>query len=146
MKNLISTLFLAGSLVLSGCRNKEKLEKFNQKNKQVYKDFVEFIEKNGERKYDEKSRENGIVFDYVKDDKIVRIIVNHRLNAIYAYSLSDGNMSIDNNMDGLNSGLFKSDEFFGTKIGLDSIIDIMCAQLYTNAIKEIMRKEKYKNY
>ena len=145
-RNLVLHLAVAGGLVLNGCGNKN-LEKYNQEHKKDYENFVEFIEKNGEKSYDENDRENGISYNYTKEGKIVRIIVNRRLDAIYIYPLSGvEGMTIDYRMDGLNSGLFKSDKFLGNKIGLDPLTDIVCAQFYTNAIKEVMRNKKYKNY
>ncbi|MEK6823505.1 MAG: hypothetical protein AABY06_00575 [Nanoarchaeota archaeon] len=44
MKTLTKLLipFIAGSLVLGGCGNKE-LEEYNKKNQQVYKDATQFV-------------------------------------------------------------------------------------------------------
>ena len=129
---------------------KSELEKFNQENKQVYEDFIKFCNENpNKRKYAESQYEiefpnNKYSINFVeKNGKISCLSINFTENDFYDWGL---NGLDERNLDGYTftdeSGLIES-KFLKE---LSSKKQLEVAKEYTETLKEIMRKEKYKKY
>ncbi len=160
MKTLLSTLILAGSLVLGGCGNKEskkldsaekklsELGKFNLENKQIYEDFLKFCNENPNKiKYAES--QYGIKFSHQK-----YYIDFIEKKSLYIY-IKGGKSFHDGNGDGLDeksidSQVSKDKETGLTKVeeikGLPPEKQLEVAKEYKSLLIEIMHEEKYGNY
>ena len=156
MKNLISTLFLGGALVLGSCENKEsvkeetktepvkveqfsELEKYNQENKQVYSDFIDFVKENSKKPY---ITRKDILYSFKEkyyfysDDSSNVILVHNKNKTFY-----------DDNVDGINGRdhrQINNKIEFSENLSPEKQLEI--AKDYTENLKQIMHDEKYKNY
>ena len=139
LTNIVAaSLFGLGSLVLSGCGNKE-LKEYNKKNKQVYGYFISFIKEN-------KNREEGLLWVAKLENGNLELGLE-KGDLLYAY--------LDYGSDGLEGNdkvgvMFdivpiKNTTISGMK-GAYKKDQLKAAKEYTNTLKEIMHEAKYKEY
>ncbi len=159
MKTLINTLFLAGSLILSSCENKElkeetktasitPLDKFNLENKNIYNDFSEFIRNNPNKiKYNKNQyqiKELGINFTENRDT-LIYLDVQTEKNSPITFSDNESN-GLDEKF--VDSYTFKEKEsnliktFLIKDFSPEKQLEI--AKEYTELIKKIMHESKYR--
>ncbi|MFA6920083.1 MAG: hypothetical protein WC264_03500 [Candidatus Paceibacterota bacterium] len=115
-----------------------EVEKYNQKNKQVFDDFKEFVKEKGV--YLGKNLyviNNAKYYIIVWPRKTISITVREDEKTFEIYICA-----IDCNGDGLN--VYSGDELFYNRDGLFSPLDK--ANMYKNELKTIMHSEKWKLY
>ena len=138
-KNIILPLAFAGSLTLSGYGNKQSsLEKYNLENKEVYSDFVGFVKEKGKRfgwaifYFNEgKTIKAGLFFD-----EVLRVGNNGSM-----FLFNDNNF---NGMDSLDIYMGKGEIEFVEDLSIEKQLKV--AKEYTNLLKDLMHKEKFKGY
>ncbi|MDP2672409.1 MAG: hypothetical protein Q8O84_01200 [Nanoarchaeota archaeon] len=154
MKNLISTLFLAGSLIISSCgENKEakveeksELKKYNEVNKSLHEDFMNFC-----NEHPDKKEYAGSVYKIDFPDKNYSIIFEE--NRSFLEINADTNFR-DSKGDGLDN---KSSDLYSFR-NKDGVIEVQyikslspeeqlsVAKQYTAFKGKIMHEAKYKTY
>ena len=128
----------------------KKIEKYNQKNRQVYSDFVNFVCEN--------SKDSDLVkCFYSKDENVCK----KRSNKNFSAAVNEGSIAITNLgarkhrtfVDSGSDGLDEKDVYalFVTESPFDLFkksknLDFKMSKEYTRALKRIMRKENYKGY
>lgn len=170
MKTLISSLILGAGLILGGCeeiihrRNqiaeeqsksdsikiqtqKFALEGYNQKNKQVYEDFKNFVKTNGKKITSlEVNGSQYKSFEYEQDS--LKASVDQSFIRIYKTKFiidtySEKYLFIDFGFDGLERyGI--TTYYASEKIDKKGVLEV--AKEYTNTLKDLMHEAKYKGY
>ena len=155
MKNLISTFFLASGLVIGGCgENKEakveekpKLEKYNEMNKQLHEDFMNFC---GE--HPNKKEYAGSVYKIDFPNKNYSIIFEENRSFLEINADTNFRDSKGDGLDNKSSDLFS---FRNKNIGAIEVRyikdispeeQLSAGKQYTNFKKQIMRDSGHKNY
>lgn len=155
MKNLISTFFLASGLVIGGCgENKEakveekpKLEKYNEANKQLHEDFMNFC---GE--HPNKKEYAGSVYKIDFPNKNYSIIFEENRSFLEINADTNFRDSKGDGLDNKSSDLFSFRNKNTGAIEVRYIKDIppeeqlSAGKQYTNFKKQIMRDSGHKNY
>ena len=154
MRTIIS-LFLASGLVIGGCgENKEakveekpKLEKYNEMNKQLHEDFMNFC---GE--HPNKKEYAGSVYKIDFPNKNYSIIFEENRSFLEINADTNFRDSKGDGLDNKSSDLFS---FRNKNIGAIEVRyikdispeeQLSAGKQYTNFKKQIMREAKYKNY
>ncbi|MEK6823448.1 MAG: hypothetical protein AABY06_00275 [Nanoarchaeota archaeon] len=157
LKLLIATGILAGSLAFGGCNQKgNELEKYNQENNQVYKDFVKFGkekgEKNGKFYTINMSKENEQEIYAEINDKKIYLEIRSEIEINKGENLKNTISFYDNFSNGLSNRDLWIDALENVGMRGEIIKEpynnfyLNLAKNYTNILKEIMHKEKFKGY
>src|SRR3989344_444608 len=155
MKNLISTFFLASGLAIGGCgENKEakieekpKLEKYNEVNKQLHEDFINFC---GE--HPNKKEYAGSVYKIDFPNKNYSIIFEENRSFLEINADTNFRDSKGDGLDNKSSDLYSFRNKNTGAIEVRYIKDISpeeqlsAGKQYTNFKKQIMRDSGHKNY
>lgn len=149
MKNLLSTLFLAGTFFLNSCdeqiKKENKLEENpleidNEPNVQIYKDFIEF--------YNEKIKKEMPRYAFVDESLFFADSINKDLSVLVTNNSITlqikGREFYDSQSDGLDSYYDSEDIKLFRDLSPEKQLSL--SKEYTNTLKQIMRDEKYKNY
>ena len=155
MKNLISTLFIGGALVLGGCgenkdskvEEKSELEKYNLENKQLHKDFIKFCNENPNKKeyaqsqYEIKFPNKGYSIDFNEDGFLFITLADTNFQDVDADGL-DNKFQDSYTFEDKNTGLI--DHKYLKDLSPKEKLSI--AKQYTNLKRKILHDGKYKNY
>ena len=150
MKSLTKFLIpvLIGTFSFNAYSQRTKLERYNQRNKQLHEDFTKFCSENA-NKIEGGSRQYKIEFPNKKysinfDEGGLFLRININADTIFYDIKGDG---LDNKL--LDSYFLRDrDQFidFGYIQKLSSEEQLSVAEKYTNFKKQILHDEKYKEY